>query len=151
MRSSDFRLTSFVPAHTCSVETKHLDVQLSSPVGLTSVIQSVETVEEAVGEDALLSCQILKSEKVVQVTWQKQTLDGVTNLAISNNIHGSRVIPYFRGKVEVKDGGLHSSSIVIKNVTEEDEGCYLCLFITNPAGALPGRTCLRVYGENLTE
>ncbi|XP_062236212.1 OX-2 membrane glycoprotein-like isoform X2 [Platichthys flesus] len=113
--------------------------------GLTSVIQSVETVEEAVGEDALLSCQILKSEKVVQVTWQKQTMDDVTNLATSNTIFGSRVMSDFRDRVEVKDDGLHSRSIVIKNVTEEDEGCYLCHFITKPAGALPGRTCLRVY------
>ncbi|XP_034464762.1 butyrophilin-like protein 2 [Hippoglossus hippoglossus] len=121
------------------------DVKLTPTNGLTSVIQSVETVEEAVGEDALLSCQILQSENVVHVTWQKQTLDGRTNLATSNNIFGSTVISDFRGKVEVKDGGLHNSSIVIKNVTEEDEGCYLCLFITNPAGALTGRTCIRVY------
>ncbi|XP_062236209.1 OX-2 membrane glycoprotein-like [Platichthys flesus] len=113
--------------------------------GLTSVIHSVETVEEAVGEDALLSCQILQSENVEHVTWQKQTLDGVTNLASFNNFFGSRVMSDFRGKVEVKDGGLHSRSIVIKNVTEEDEGCYLCLFITKPAGALTGRTCLRVF------
>ncbi|XP_060923344.1 OX-2 membrane glycoprotein-like [Limanda limanda] len=110
--------------------------------GLTSVIQSVETVEEAVGEDALLSCQILLSEHVVHVTWQKQTQDGEINL---NNIFGSTVISDFIGKVEVKDGGLHNSSIAIKNVTEEDEGCYLCLFFTNPAGALTGRTCLKVY------
>ncbi|XP_035006190.2 OX-2 membrane glycoprotein [Hippoglossus stenolepis] len=114
--------------------------------GLTSVIQSVETVEEAVGEDALLSCQILQSENVVHVTWQKQTMDGRTNLATFNNIFGSTVISDFRGKVEVIGRGLHNSSIVIKNVTEEeDEGCYLCLFITNPAGALTCRTCLRVY------
>ncbi|XP_060922959.1 OX-2 membrane glycoprotein-like [Limanda limanda] len=115
--------------------------------GLTSVIQSVETVEEAVGEDAFLSCQILLSKHVVQVTWQKQTQDGVINLAISNNINGSRVIPYFRGKVEVIGRGLHNSSIVIKNVMEEDEDCYLCLFITNPDGALTGRTSLKVYGR----
>ncbi|XP_053273023.1 butyrophilin-like protein 2 [Pleuronectes platessa] len=121
------------------------DVKLTPPSGLTSVIQSVETVEEAVGEDALLSCQILQSEKVVHVTWQKQTLDGVTNLATSNTIFGSRVMSDFKGRVVVKDGGLHNSSIVIKNVTEEDEGCYLCLFITNPAGAFTGRTCLKVY------
>ncbi|XP_034471064.1 OX-2 membrane glycoprotein-like isoform X1 [Hippoglossus hippoglossus] len=113
--------------------------------GLTSVIQSVETVEEAVGKEALLSCQILQSENVMHVTWQKETLDGVTNLATSNNIFGSSVISDFRGKVEVKDGGLHNSSIVIKNVTEEDEGCYLCLFNTNSAGAHTGRTCLMLY------
>ncbi|XP_060923347.1 OX-2 membrane glycoprotein-like [Limanda limanda] len=114
--------------------------------GLTSVIQSVETVEEAVGEDALLSCQILKSENVEHVTWQKQTQDGGINLAGFNDIFGSPVILDFIGKVEVKDGGLHNSSIVIKNVTEEeDEGCYLCLFFTNPDGALTGRTCLKVY------
>ncbi|XP_060923346.1 OX-2 membrane glycoprotein-like [Limanda limanda] len=113
--------------------------------GLTSVIQSVETVEEAVGEDALLSCQILLSENVEHVTWQKQTQDGGINLAGFNDISGSRVISAFRGKVEVKDGGLHNSSIVIKKLTEEDEGCYLCLFFTNPAGALTGRTCLKVY------
>ncbi|XP_053273024.1 OX-2 membrane glycoprotein [Pleuronectes platessa] len=129
-----------IPAHTLVLFVLGL-----FQTGLTSVIQSVETVEEAVGEDALLSCQILQSENVVQVTWQKQTLGGVTNLAISNNIHGSRVMSDFKDRVVVKDGGLHNSSIVIKNVTEEDEGCYLCLFITNPAGALPGRTCLKVY------
>ncbi|CAB1413033.1 unnamed protein product [Pleuronectes platessa] len=129
-----------IPAHTLVLFVLGL-----FQTGLTSVIQSVETVEEALGEDALLSCQVLKSEHVVQVTWQKQTMDDLTNLATSNTVFSSRVMSDFRGKVEVKDGGLHSRSIVIKNVTKEDEGCYLCHFIPKPAGALPGRTCLRVY------
>uniref|UniRef100_A0AAZ1Y148 Ig-like domain-containing protein n=1 Tax=Oreochromis aureus TaxID=47969 RepID=A0AAZ1Y148_OREAU len=32
-----------------------------------------------------------------------------------------------------------------KNLTEEDEGCYRCLFNTYPEGAFIGRTCLQLY------
>uniref|UniRef100_A0AAZ1XV31 Ig-like domain-containing protein n=1 Tax=Oreochromis aureus TaxID=47969 RepID=A0AAZ1XV31_OREAU len=36
-------------------------------------------------------------------------------------------------------------SIVIRNVTEQDEGRYRCLFNTYPEGSFIGRTCLQVY------
>ncbi|XP_014906079.1 OX-2 membrane glycoprotein-like [Poecilia latipinna] len=39
---------------------------------------------------------------------------------------------------------LQSCSMVIRKVTEEDEGCYRCLFNTYPKGALIGRTCLKL-------
>ncbi|MEQ2189427.1 hypothetical protein GOODEAATRI_025166 [Goodea atripinnis] len=47
--------------------------------------------------------------------------------------------------VQFTKAGLQKSSIVIKSATEQDGGCYLCLFNIYPDGALIGRTCLMVY------
>uniref|UniRef100_A0A671XCK7 Immunoglobulin V-set domain-containing protein n=1 Tax=Sparus aurata TaxID=8175 RepID=A0A671XCK7_SPAAU len=58
---------------------------------------------------------------------------------------GQKVNPAFKDKVGFTDAGLQNSSIFIRNVTEEDEGCYLCLFNADPEGALIGETCLQVY------
>ncbi|XP_035984415.1 OX-2 membrane glycoprotein-like, partial [Fundulus heteroclitus] len=47
--------------------------------------------------------------------------------------------------VQFTEAKPRETSIVIRNVTEQDEGCYLCLFNTFPDGALTERTCLKVY------
>lgn len=103
----------------------------------------------AVGDEACLSCQLIQPKEVLQVTWQKLSPEGGKNVATSTRYFGLRVNPDFRHKVEFKDAGLQNSSIVIRNVTEQDEGCYACLFNSNPEGALTGTTCLKVYGEKL--
>ncbi|XP_067439966.1 OX-2 membrane glycoprotein-like [Thunnus thynnus] len=114
--------------------------------GLTAVIQTQQTVVAAVGEDVHLSCQLMQSRDVVQVTWQKISPDGKKkNLATYNKHFGQTVIPGFQGKVEFKDAGLQNCSIVIREVKDQDEGCYLCLFNTFPDGSLTGRTCLQLY------
>lgn len=104
----------------------------------------------AVGDEACLSCQLTQHKEVLQVTWQKLSPEGEKNVATSTKYFGRQVNRGFRDKVEFKDAGLQNSSIVIRNVTEQDEGCYACLFNSNPEGALTGRTCLKVYGEKLT-
>ncbi|KAM6957966.1 uncharacterized protein LKV04_022097 [Tautogolabrus adspersus] len=113
--------------------------------GLNSVIQTQKTVTAAVGDQACLNCRLIQTEEVHQVTWQKMLPDGERTVATDNWRFGQRVDPYFSGKVEFRDAGLQNSSIVIREVTEQDEGCYRCLFNTYPRGALIATTCLQVY------
>ena len=104
----------------------------------------------AVGEDVHLSCQLMQSRDVLQVTWQKLSPDGKNKNFVGNRYFEQKVNAGFQGKVEFKDAGLQNCSIVIRKVMEQDEGCYLCLFNTFPDGSLTGRTCLQLYGELLS-
>ncbi|XP_026217900.1 OX-2 membrane glycoprotein-like isoform X1 [Anabas testudineus] len=114
-------------------------------VSLTSVVQTHRTVTAAVGEEAHFSCQLMDSKDVLQVTWQKILPDQDKNMASYNKYFGQRVNSDFRDKVKFKDVGLKNCSIVMRNITEQDEGCYLCLFNCYPDGVLTGRTCLQLY------
>uniref|UniRef100_A0A4W6F4Z6 Ig-like domain-containing protein n=1 Tax=Lates calcarifer TaxID=8187 RepID=A0A4W6F4Z6_LATCA len=113
--------------------------------GLTALIQTQQTVVAAVGEEAHLTCQLTQAKDVLQVTWQKVLPEGEINFATYNNFFGQNVNPNFTDRVEIKDGELQNSSIVIRKLMEQDEGCYLCLFNCYPDGALTGRTCLQLY------
>ncbi|XP_076579972.1 nectin-4-like [Chaetodon auriga] len=113
--------------------------------GLTALVQTQQTVMAAEGEEAHFSCWLTQPKDVLQVTWQKCLPDGEKNVCSFNKYFGQKVNPDFRDKVKFKAAGLQNSSIVIRNVTELDEGCYHCLFNTDPAGALTGTTCLRLY------
>ncbi|XP_042260572.1 butyrophilin-like protein 2 isoform X2 [Thunnus maccoyii] len=114
--------------------------------GLTAVIQTQQTVMAAVGEDVHLSCQLMESRDVLQVTWQKLSPDGEEKNFVGYRNLEQGVSEDFLGKVEFKVAGLQNCSIVIRKVMEQDEGCYLCLFHTFPEGSLTGRTCLQLYG-----
>ncbi|XP_041822421.1 OX-2 membrane glycoprotein-like isoform X2 [Chelmon rostratus] len=113
--------------------------------GLTALIQTQRTVMAAEGKEAQFSCRLTQSKDVLQVTWQKLLPDGVKILCTFNKYFGQRVNPDFRDKVDFKAAGLQNSSIVIRKVTELDEGCYHCLFNTYREGALTGTTCLHLY------
>uniref|UniRef100_A0A3P9DUT9 Ig-like domain-containing protein n=1 Tax=Maylandia zebra TaxID=106582 RepID=A0A3P9DUT9_9CICH len=108
----------------------------------------IQTVLAAVGEDAEFSCQLLDTKDVLQVTWQKISRDVETNVATYSKYCGQRVNDGFNDKLKFKYTGLQNCSIVIRNVTEQDEGCYHCLFNTYPEGSFTGRTCFQVYGKN---
>uniref|UniRef100_A0A669DW77 OX-2 membrane glycoprotein n=1 Tax=Oreochromis niloticus TaxID=8128 RepID=A0A669DW77_ORENI len=113
--------------------------------GRTSGIQTQHTVLAAVGDKARLNCELMLSKEVLQVTWQMISGSSERNVATTNKYFGQRVNPEFTKKVEFKNPALKNCSIVIRNVTAQDEGCYRCLFNTYPDGALTGRTCLQVY------
>ncbi|XP_073318348.1 OX-2 membrane glycoprotein-like isoform X2 [Pagrus major] len=113
--------------------------------GLTDLIRTQLTVMAAVGDEALLNCQLVQFKDVVQVTWWKVLPEREETLVTYTTTYGERVNPDFKDKVEFADAGLQSSSIIIRNVTEQDEGCYHCLFNADPEGALIGTTCLQVY------
>ncbi|XP_061571406.1 OX-2 membrane glycoprotein-like isoform X2 [Cololabis saira] len=113
--------------------------------GVTGVIITQQTVVAAVGGDAQLSCQLLDKKDVVQVTWQKVLPKEDKNMASYSENWGQRVNRDFREKVVFIEAELQKSSIVIRNVSEQDEGCCLCLFNTYPDGSVRNKTCLRVY------
>ncbi|KAL3999530.1 monocyte to macrophage differentiation protein [Sarotherodon galilaeus] len=113
--------------------------------GQTAVIQTQQTVLAAVGEDAEFSCQLLETKDVLQVTWQKISHDVETNVATYNKYFGQRVNDGFTDKFKFKHTGLQNCSIVIRNVMQQDEGCYHCLFNTYPEGSFTGTPCLHVY------
>ncbi|XP_065808020.1 OX-2 membrane glycoprotein-like isoform X1 [Labrus bergylta] len=113
--------------------------------GLNSVIQAQRNVAAAVGEQACLNCLLIQTKEVLQVTWQKILPDGERTVATDNLHFGQRVDPYFSGKVEFRDAGLQNTSILIREVTEQDEGYYRCMFNTYPDGALTATICLNVH------
>uniref|UniRef100_A0A3Q3ED74 Ig-like domain-containing protein n=1 Tax=Labrus bergylta TaxID=56723 RepID=A0A3Q3ED74_9LABR len=91
--------------------------------------EAFHTVMAAVGEQACLNCQLIQTKEVHQVTWQKILPDGERTIATDNLHFGQRMDPYFSGKVEFRDAGLQNSSILIREVTEEDEGYYRCMLM----------------------
>ncbi|XP_038130415.1 uncharacterized protein LOC119776201 isoform X1 [Cyprinodon tularosa] len=113
--------------------------------GAAAVVKTQQTVSTAVGEDAPLSCQLLGTKGVQQVTWQKDFGNKERNICSYSEYFGQTVNPDFKDKVQFTEAGLKNSSIVIRNVTEQDEGYYFCLFNIYPDVALIGRTCLNVY------
>ena len=125
----------------------HSTNNLSCPAGLTDLIRTRRTVTAAVGEEAGFNCELLQIKDVVQVTWYKVLPEGERNLISDHKKYGRGVNPAFRDKINFTAVGLQNSSIVIRNVTEEDEGCYLCLFNIDPGDDLNATTCLQVYGK----
>ncbi|XP_037618040.1 OX-2 membrane glycoprotein-like [Sebastes umbrosus] len=113
--------------------------------GLTALIETQHTVHAAVGEEACLKCCLMQSRDVLQVTWQKILPDGEKNIATYSERFGERVNAGFQSKLAFKDAGLQNTSIVIRRVMEEDEGCYRCMFNTFSEGALTATTCLKLY------
>ncbi|XP_037618029.1 OX-2 membrane glycoprotein-like [Sebastes umbrosus] len=113
--------------------------------GLTALIETQQTVHAAVGEEACLYCCLMQSRDVLQVTWQKILPDGEKNMATYSERFGERVNAGFQSKLEFRYAGLQNTSIVIRRVMEEDEGCYRCMFNTFSEGALTATTCLQLY------
>uniref|UniRef100_A0A3Q4BC59 Immunoglobulin V-set domain-containing protein n=1 Tax=Mola mola TaxID=94237 RepID=A0A3Q4BC59_MOLML len=85
---------------------------------------------------------------VLQVTWQRLFKDGsIENLATHGKRFGQQVNEPFQGKVVLNDASLNSTSITVKNVTWNDEGCYICSFNAYPDGSKRKHTCLTVQGN----
>ena len=139
-----FHCSSLWPVNT-NIEASPL--KLSLPAGLTDLIRTQQTVIAAVGDEVLLNCQLLQHEDVVQVIWWKILIKGMKNLISYHKKYGQDVNPALKDKIGFTDAGLQNSSIFIRNVTEEDEGCYLCLFNIHPGDDLEATTCLQVYGK----
>ncbi|XP_015224508.1 PREDICTED: OX-2 membrane glycoprotein-like, partial [Cyprinodon variegatus] len=112
-----------------------------------ALIETVETVWAAVGDQASLSCQLTEDKDVLKITWQKVRHNEQKSLASYTKDYGYRVRLDLKDKMDFLCEDLQSCSMVIRKVMEEDEGCYQCLFSTYPRGILIVRTCLRLYGE----
>uniref|UniRef100_A0A8C6UA60 Ig-like domain-containing protein n=1 Tax=Neogobius melanostomus TaxID=47308 RepID=A0A8C6UA60_9GOBI len=92
------------------------------------------------GEEACLQCPLSYSTDVLQVMWQKLLPEEEVTVATCHP-HRYKLNPDFSTKIRLKE----NCSIVVQNVTEQDEGCYLCLFITSSDVAYYGKACLHTY------
>ncbi|MED6278131.1 hypothetical protein CHARACLAT_020591 [Characodon lateralis] len=105
------------------------------------------TTTAVYGEEASFTCKLAEPAGVVQVTWQRGLKpESLENLATYNRRFGQKVNEPFEGKVSFGESSLNSSSIILRNVTWEDENCYVCSFNAYPDGSKRKQICLKVEG-----
>lgn len=113
----------------------------------TSLITSYGNTTAAYGRDAHYRCEVANPEGVLQVTWQRQYKDSsVKSLATYSTRFGQQVNEPYQDKVIFTEASLNSTSITLKNVTWEDDSCYICSFNFYPDGSKRKQTCLTVQG-----
>ncbi|XP_057686580.1 OX-2 membrane glycoprotein-like isoform X2 [Corythoichthys intestinalis] len=99
------------------------------------------------GNDAQYKCELQNQKGVQQVTWQKRLWDNsVQNVASYSKRFGLNINEPYQGKVILTEASLSSTSLTIKNVTWEDEHCYICIFNVFPEESKRKQTCLTVQG-----
>ncbi|XP_046886625.1 OX-2 membrane glycoprotein-like [Hypomesus transpacificus] len=99
------------------------------------------------GEASSFSCNLADSTGVLQVTWQRLfSDDSVETLATFSKRFGTQIIGPHQGRVLLTKASLNSTSIIVKNVTWNDEACYICSFNVYPSGSIRKQTCLTVQG-----
>ncbi|XP_034533661.1 OX-2 membrane glycoprotein isoform X2 [Notolabrus celidotus] len=98
------------------------------------------------GKDAYYSCAVDNLTGVLQVTWQRLFKDSIENLATYSNRFGQLVNTPYLEKVVFTEASLNSTSITVKNVTWDDDGCYICSFNAYPDGSQRKQICLTVQG-----
>ncbi|CAG5933216.1 unnamed protein product [Menidia menidia] len=99
------------------------------------------------GRDANFSCSAATQPGVLQVTWQRIFDDkSVENLATYSRRFGQQVTELYRGKLVFTEASLNTTAITLRNVTWEDEACYICSFNVYPDGSKRNKMCLHVEG-----
>lgn len=122
------------------------DIAFSFPVCLSDIILNGET-NVLFGHDASLSCELSNPSGVKQVSWERlRDGENADTLATFSERYKDYVHQEYVGKVTVTSS-FSSSSIVIKNVTFEDEACYMCSFKVYPSGPKRKTFCLTVKGR----
>ncbi|KAJ0062231.1 hypothetical protein NL108_002567 [Boleophthalmus pectinirostris] len=110
----------------------------------SGVVTAPSALTITVGQPLNLSCSITltPNNKVRQIRWLNK--DKHTLLAYT---------PVSPPTVSVQDPSVHLilshpefSTIAIKEVKPEDEGCYVCIFDVYPGGRQQGKTCVSVTG-----
>lgn len=104
-----------------------------------------EDVNVSAGEDARFSCELPGADGVKQVIWQRDN-GNLRNMVTFTEHSKPHVEDAFVGKVNITVASLHKTTVVIKNVTFEDEACYICTFNVYPTGTKIERACLSVTG-----
>ncbi|XP_011604552.2 OX-2 membrane glycoprotein-like isoform X2 [Takifugu rubripes] len=99
------------------------------------------------GGEAYYGCAVSDLPGVLQVTWQRLAKDErVENLATYSKRFGQQVNEPYQGKMVFTEASLSSTVIKVKNVTWEDESCYICSFNAYPDGSKRRQSCLKVKG-----
>ncbi|KAI4894618.1 hypothetical protein NFI96_027384 [Prochilodus magdalenae] len=106
-----------------------------------------ELVKAKLGESPSFSFSLPDAAGVKQVTWQRLGHDdSVHTMATYSENFRHQVTEQYQGKVELTLATLNATTIVIKNVTFADEGCYVCTFNVYPSGTERRKACLSVQG-----
>ncbi|KAL6481377.1 hypothetical protein MHYP_G00094570 [Metynnis hypsauchen] len=98
------------------------------------------------GESASFSCSLPNAAGVKQVTWQRLGHDDSVHTMVTFSENFKQVDDAYLDKVEVTEATLSATTIVMKNITFADEGCYICTFNVYPSGTERRKTCLTVQG-----
>ncbi|CAK6977521.1 OX-2 membrane glycoprotein-like [Scomber scombrus] len=99
------------------------------------------------GGDAHYHCTLENPTGVLQVTWQRLFKDqSIENLATYSKRFGEQVNDPYQQKLMFTKASLSSTSIVLRNLTWEDESCYICSFNAYPEGSQRTQICLTVQG-----
>ncbi|XP_026514810.1 OX-2 membrane glycoprotein-like isoform X2 [Terrapene carolina triunguis] len=104
-----------------------------------------------VGGNVTLSCLLMGSHDILQVTWQKKNTGVNENLATYSVSKGVNIVETYRGRLNFTRLSLNDTAITLWRVRIQDDGCYTCLFNTFPAGAIVQDTCLTVYADTVTQ
>ncbi|XP_039599593.1 CD226 antigen-like [Polypterus senegalus] len=125
----------------------HVVLFLNLFLACGSALNPVKTndTKGMLGDDVNLKCELAVPRNVLQVTWQKIIGESTENIATYSERFGCKVTEKYHNHVILEKMDLKYCSIIIKNVTKEDEGCYKCLFNSYPNGAVQGKTCVSVY------
>nr|XP_046238697.1 OX-2 membrane glycoprotein-like [Scatophagus argus] len=104
------------------------------------------------GGDAHYRCAAHNLTGVLQVTWQRHFKDdSIENLVTYSKRFGQQINEPYQGKVIFTEASLSSTAITLKNVTWEDDSCYICSFNVYPDGSKRKQTCLTVQGISEVE
>nr|XP_020456277.1 OX-2 membrane glycoprotein-like [Monopterus albus] len=113
----------------------------------TSKIRVYGNTTADYGGDAHYRCAVDIPAGVLQVTWQRLFKDqSIENMATYSERFGQQINGPFLGKVIFTEASLNSTAITLKNVTWEDESCYICSFNVYPDGSKRKQACLTVQG-----
>ncbi|KAM6978308.1 OX-2 membrane glycoprotein [Tautogolabrus adspersus] len=97
------------------------------------------------GKKASLSCSYGLPEKVQQVTWRHTPAQGDSAEVASFAKRSDPMIePPYQGRVWLS-ASLSDSQLIIQPVSIQDEGCYSCMYSSNPNGLKSSTVCLAIY------
>ncbi|KAM4795593.1 uncharacterized protein WCC33_000651 [Rhinophrynus dorsalis] len=112
--------------------------------GSPQVVVKVEGVVYAeLGSNATLYCRAETKEKFVQITWRRKSPHIEDFLTYIPGEEPNYLTPFGRRVIFQGNRDL-DGSIVIQNVTLNDEGIYLCIFTTFPSVTKEGEIKLQI-------
>ncbi|XP_055764334.1 OX-2 membrane glycoprotein-like isoform X2 [Salvelinus fontinalis] len=95
--------------------------------GLSHLVRTQQVVTATLGENAVLTCELMKPKDVLRHLGEKMTQGQNVNIGSYSKRFGPVVNLPFEGKMEFEDEGLQNCSIVFRGVSRGDESCYRCL------------------------
>ncbi|XP_007242613.3 OX-2 membrane glycoprotein [Astyanax mexicanus] len=99
------------------------------------------------GLSASLSCSLPGVGGIKQVTWQHRDPAGSVHAVITLSESLEQLVgEQYAGKVQLAADSLNATTLLIRNITFAEEGCYTCKFYVYPSGTVRETSCLSVSG-----